>query len=107
MRVAQSCLALYDPMYYTVHGILQARILEGSLPLHQRIFATQGWNPGLPHCRRILYLFKVEGKSGRFNSSFARNPLFDGVKFKYKEMENVKYIIGGSDDLTHPCIAAP
>ena len=28
LKVAQSCLTLYDPMAYTVHGILQARILE-------------------------------------------------------------------------------
>ena len=27
-KVAQSCLNLCDPMDYTVHGILQARILE-------------------------------------------------------------------------------
>ena len=27
-KVAQSCPALCDPMDYTVHGILQARILE-------------------------------------------------------------------------------
>ena len=27
MKVSQSCLTLYDPMDYTVHGILQARIL--------------------------------------------------------------------------------
>ena len=27
-KVAQSCLTLCDPMDYTVHGILQARILE-------------------------------------------------------------------------------
>ena len=27
MKVAQSCLTLCDPMHYTVHGILQARIL--------------------------------------------------------------------------------
>ena len=54
-----------------------------------------------------VYLFKVECKSGRFNSSFASNPLSDGMKFKYKEMENRKYIIRGSDDLTHPCISAP
>ena len=27
-KVTQSCLTLYDPMGYTVHGILQARILE-------------------------------------------------------------------------------
>ena len=28
MKVAQFCLTLFDPMDYTVHGILQARILE-------------------------------------------------------------------------------
>ena len=28
MKVAQSCLTLCDPIDYTAHGILQARILE-------------------------------------------------------------------------------
>ena len=28
VKVVQSCLNLCDPMDYTVHGILQARILE-------------------------------------------------------------------------------
>ena len=28
VKIAQSCLTLCDPMDYTVHGILQARILE-------------------------------------------------------------------------------
>ena len=28
VKVAQSCLTLRNPMHYTVHGILQARILE-------------------------------------------------------------------------------
>ena len=28
VKVAHSCPTLYDPMEYTVHGILQARILE-------------------------------------------------------------------------------
>ena len=28
VKVTQSCLTLCDPMDYTVHGILQARILE-------------------------------------------------------------------------------
>ena len=28
VKVAQLCLTLCDPIYYTVHGILQARILE-------------------------------------------------------------------------------
>ena len=28
MKVAHSCPTVCDPMYYTVHGILQARTLE-------------------------------------------------------------------------------
>ena len=33
VKVTQSCLTLYDPVDYTVHGILQARILEwGAFP---------------------------------------------------------------------------
>ena len=28
VKISQSCLTLCDPMDYTVHGILQARILE-------------------------------------------------------------------------------
>ena len=47
---------LYSPW------ILQARILEwGSLSLLQGIFPTQGLNPGLPHCRRILYQLSHKG----------------------------------------------
>ena len=41
-------------MDYTVHGILQNTGV-GSLSLLQGIFPTQGLNPGLPHCRQILY----------------------------------------------------
>ena len=49
-------LTVCNPMDYTVHGILQARILKwGSLSLLQGILPTQGLNPGFPHCRRILY----------------------------------------------------
>ena len=56
LKVIQSCLILWDPMDYTVHGILKARLLElGSLSLLQGIFETQGSNPGLLHCMWILY----------------------------------------------------
>ena len=45
---------LCDPMNYTVHGILQARILEQvAFPFSRD--QTQGSNPGLPHCRQILH----------------------------------------------------
>ena len=44
---------------YSILGILQTRILEWiAIPLLQRIFLTQGWNPGLLHCRQILYCVK-------------------------------------------------
>ena len=40
----------------SVHGILWARILEWVVISFSRgIFPTQGSNPGLLHCRRILY----------------------------------------------------
>ena len=50
------------PWTIQVLGILQARILEwGSLSLLQGIFLTQGLNPGLPHCRWILYQLSHQG----------------------------------------------
>ena len=82
VSVAQSCPTLGDPMDCSppgssVHGILQARILEwtampssrgsswprgwtqvshvaGRFALLQGILPTQGWNSGLPRCREIF-----------------------------------------------------
>ena len=57
VKVSQSC----NPMGYTAHGILQARILEwvdhpfpGDLP-------NLGLNPGLLHYRWILYQLSHKG----------------------------------------------
>ena len=56
MKATQLCLALCDPMDYTVHGIPQARILEWyNLSLIQGIFPIQKSNQGLLYCRWILY----------------------------------------------------
>ena len=58
--VPQSCLTLCDPMDWSppassVHGILQARILEWvAIPFFRGIFLTQGSNPGLLHYKQIL-----------------------------------------------------
>ena len=55
--VAQSCLALCVPKDcslpgFSVHGILQARILEWiAIPF----FPTQRLNPGLLPCKQIIY----------------------------------------------------
>ena len=62
VKVAQSCLTFYDPMDYTVYGILQARILEWvTFPFCRRIFPTQALNPGLLLCRWILYQLRHQG----------------------------------------------
>ena len=60
-KVAQSCPTLWDPMEYTVHEILQASILEWVAFPFSRIFPAQGSNPGLPHCRWILYQLSQKG----------------------------------------------
>ena len=46
----------YSPPGSSVHGILQARMLERvAISFSTGIFPTQGSNPSLPRCRRILY----------------------------------------------------
>ena len=40
----------------------------GSLSLLQRIFPTQGSNPGLPHCRQILYQLSHKGSPPYLNA---------------------------------------
>ena len=70
-EIAQSGPTLCDPVGCSppgssVHGVLQARTLEWvAMPFSRDlpnpgiesrwIFLTQGLNPGLPHCRQILY----------------------------------------------------
>ena len=59
--VAQSCPTLYDPMDCSPPGASVYRDSPGKNTgvgchaLFQGIFPTQGSNPGLPHCRWILY----------------------------------------------------
>ena len=64
--VTQSCPTLCNPLNRSppgssVHGVLQASILECIHFLLQGIFPTQGSNPGLPHCRRILSCLSLQG----------------------------------------------
>ena len=55
VKVAQSCLTFCYSMD------CMARTLEWSLSLLQGIFPTQGLNPGIPHCRWILYQLSHKG----------------------------------------------
>ena len=74
--VAQSCPTLCHPMFCSppgssVHGILQARILEGiDIFFLQGIFPIQELNLGLPHCRQILYHLSHQGELLIFEFNF-------------------------------------
>ena len=65
--VAQSCPTLYDtmdcnPPCSSVHGESPGQNTEVDChALLQGIFPTQGLNPGLPHCRWILYHLSHRG----------------------------------------------
>ena len=59
--VTQLCPTLYNPMDCSppgssVYGDSPGKnTVESGHALFQEIFLTQGLNPGLPHCRQILY----------------------------------------------------
>ena len=70
VKVAQLCSTLCDPMDYTVHGIVQARILRvGSLSFLQVIFPTQESSLGLLHWGQILYQLSHKGSPGSYGNS--------------------------------------
>ena len=62
VKIAQLCPTLWDP-----HGLYSPwnspgqNTGMGSLSLLQWIFPIQGSNPGLPHCRLILYQLSHQG----------------------------------------------
>ena len=53
----------------------------GSLSLCQGIFPTQGWNPGLPHCRWIIYqvIHKGSPRSHFSSVQFSHSVQFSSV----------------------------
>ena len=55
-KVTQSCLTLCDPWNSPGQNTGVC-----SLSLLQEIFPTQGSDPGLPHCRQILYQLSIKG----------------------------------------------
>ena len=79
------------------HGLEPARLLcpwnspskntgVGSHSLLQRIFPTQGLNPGFPHCRQILYQLSHKGRPRilewvgcPFSSGFSQLGNWNGV----------------------------
>ena len=73
LSVTQSCPTLWDPMdcsppHSSVRGTLPGRNTRvGSHSLLQGIFPTQGSNPGLLHCRQILYCLSHQGNQSTYH----------------------------------------
>ena len=62
VKVAQSRPILCDPVDYTIHGILQARILERvAYPFSRGSSQPRDRILGLLHCRQILYQLSYKG----------------------------------------------
>ena len=62
VKVIQLCLTLCDPMNLHSPWNSPGKNTEvGSLFLLQGIFPTQELNPGLPHCRQIIYQLSHQG----------------------------------------------
>ena len=65
IRQSESCSVVSDSLrsheLYSPWNSLGQNTGVGSLPFLQGIFLTQGLNPGLSHCRWILYHLSHEG----------------------------------------------
>ena len=57
--------------------------------LIQGIFSTQGSNPGLPHCRQILYLLHHEGSPNQLYSNIQNK---NKINFFYSNIQNKKFL---------------
>ena len=63
VKVAQSCLTLCDPMDYTVHGILQARILEWvAFPFSRASSQPKDWTHVFRIAGRFFTHCAIQGK---------------------------------------------
>ena len=63
VKVAQQCLTLRPQGLYSPCNSPGQNTGEGSHSLLQGILPTQGSNPGLPHCRWILYQLSHKGST--------------------------------------------
>ena len=61
VKIAKSYLTLQPHGLYSPWNSPGQNTGVGSLSLLQGTFPTQGLNPGLPHCRQILYQLSHKG----------------------------------------------
>ena len=67
VKVAQLCTTLWDPMDYTVHGILQARIVEWVAYPFSSDLPNLGIYPGFPALQEDSLPTQLSGKPSLSN----------------------------------------
>ena len=107
---AQSCPTLCHPVDCSMpgssaHGIFQARILEWvAISFSRGIFLTQGSNPGLSHCRQMLYRLSHQGSNSKkyslfiWNSNLTQYPLVSWASLVAQLVKNPPNYAGDSRD---------
>ena len=81
---SQSCPTLWPHRLHSPWNSPGQNTGVGSLSLLQGIFPTQGWNPGLPHCRQILYQLSYQGSPTNIRLSYNNIKwclMYSGVRF--------------------------
>ena len=93
---SRSCSVVSDSLQ--PHGLHSAWNSPGqntgvdSLSLLQGIFPTQGWNPGLPHCRWLLYQLSHRGILFASNL-ILRYDVFRVITLRGREIQFVEYLL--------------
>ena len=96
-------LILCNSVDYTVHGILQGWV--GGLSLLQGIFQTQELNPGLLHCRWILYQLSHKGSPKHQELLLNDRHLISSPLLRHKLGENDGE--GYGNPLQYSCLGKP
>ena len=95
-EVAQTCPTLCDPMDSSLTRFLRPWDFPGKNSgvgchfLLQGIFPTQGLNPGLLHCRQMLYHLSHQGRC--VQRAKRKAPLSLIVKYEWKMNETVIHV---------------
>ena len=93
VKLTQSCLTLCDSMDYTVHGILQARILEWvAFPFSRGSSQPRDWTQVSCNCRWILYWLS-HNRSPRI-LEWVAHPFSSGSSWP-RDRTRVSYFAGG------------
>ena len=94
MKVTQSCPTVCDPVDYTVHGVLQARILEWvAFPFSRGSSQPRDWTQGSLLCCRQIFFLPAEPQGKPQNTGVGSLSLLQQI-FPTQESNRVSWIAG-------------